>query len=373
MSSDGSGMPPIVVGIIGGGYGISTLLPALSSLNEFNVISIARSGSSSRIHDRGDLENKKIVFSSPAEIIEDPLVDLVVIASPPSSQEKYAIAALENGKSIFCEKPGGLNVEATRRISAAIDATGGNATIGYQFRYDPLIKWLRTKVAEGSLGKIQKVEVQWETSGAAKTPTTSWRNDPDKGGGVLRDFASHIFDYMSVVDPINFNSYNKNAIATNHWIKSNISQSDIQEINFSALFGSVQFNCKVSRKVTNPMGHKISIQGENGAAQVIHKTPFGLTDMSARLSAGLAVKEEDCTQELNLSGIGEDLERYKLDLRQLAVRNLFTEFAFLLRGGTESNLPNFTQGISNQLHIEEAEKALFLRENQPLTLRDPLL
>jgi len=365
MPSDGSGMPPIVVGIIGGGYGISTLLPALSSLNEFNVMSIARSGSSSRNNGHGDLENKKIVFSSAVEIIEDPLIDLVVIACPPNSQEKYAVAALENGKSIFCEKPGGLNVEATRRISAAIDATGGNATIGYQFRYDPLIKWLRLRVSEGSLGRIQKVGIQWETSGATKTAIDSWRNNSDKGGGVLRDFGSHIFDYMSVVDPINFNCHNINAISASHAMRSNIVQNDIQEVDFSAKFGSVQFNCKVSRKITNPLGHKIFIQGENGKAQVIHKTPFGLTDMSARFSTGLAVKEEDCTRELNLRGIGEDLERYKLDLRQLAVRDLFTEFALLLRGGTESNLPNFAQGISNQLHIEEAEKALFLRKNQP--------
>jgi predicted dehydrogenase len=359
MRSDGQGIPPIVVGIIGGGYGISTLLPAISSLNDFNVVSIARSGSSSRIYDRVDLEDKKIVFSSAFEIIEDPLIDLVVIASPPSSQEKYAMAALENGKGIFCEKPGGVNVEATRRISARVDATGGIATIGYQFRYDPLIKWLGMKVSEGSLGRIQKVDVRWETSGAAKTPVTSWRNDPDKGGGVLRDFGSHIFDYMSLLDPSNFNAHNKNTNEVSHKVRSNIEQTDIQEIDFNAQFGSVQFNCKVSRKISNPLGHKITIYGENGVAEVLHKTPFGIADMSARFWSGKNVKEDDCTQELNLGGIAEDLERYNLDLRQLAVRNLFIEFARLLRGGVVFNLPNFGQGVSNQLHIEEVEKALF--------------
>ena len=358
MRSDDPYIPPIVVGIIGGGYGISTLLPALSTLNEFNVTSISRSGSSSRSYDRRSLEKKSITFSSAVEIIEDPLIDLVIIACPPSSQEKYAIAAIENGKSIFCEKPGGLNVEATRRISAAIDATRGNATIGYQFRYDPLIKWLRTRVTEGSLGKIQKVDILWETSGAAKTPTTSWRNDPNKGGGVLRDFGSHIFDYMSVVDPLNFNFQNENSTFASHEIRSNILQTDIQEIDFNAKFGSAQFNCKVSRKITNPLGHRISIQGEKGMAQVVHKTPFGLTDMSARFWLGLNAEERDCTQELNLGAIAGDLEKYKLDLRQLAVRNLFIDFALLLRYGGAPNLPNFLQGISNQLHIEEVEKTL---------------
>jgi predicted dehydrogenase len=355
----GQDIPPVTVGIIGGGYGISTLLPALSSISELDVTSIARSGNSNRIYDRRDIVNSRIVLSSAAEIIENPHVDLVVIACPPSSQEKYAVAALENGKSIFCEKPGGLNVEATRRISATIAATGRHATIGYQFRFNPLIKWLSKIVSEGSLGKIQKVDIQWETSGATKTPVTSWRNDPDKGGGVLRDFTSHIFDYMSVVDPLNFDFHNQNATATSHKVRSNILQTDIQEIDFNAQFGSVLFNCKVSRKITNPLGHKIIIRGENGVAQVLHKTPFGVADMSARFWSGMNVKEDDCTQELNLGGIAEELERYNLDLRQLAVRNLFVEFARLLRGGTVFNLPNFGQGVLNQLYIEEVEKALF--------------
>jgi len=359
MRSEGQEIPPIMVGIIGGGYGISTLLPAIASINEFSVISIARSRNSSSISDRKDLVNRRITYSSASEIIEDPLVDLVVIASPPNTQEKIAVAALQHGKSIFCEKPAGLDLEATKRINATIEATGGYATIGYQFRYDPLIKWLGMKISEGSLGKIQKVDVRWETSGAAKTSSASWRNDPEKGGGVLRDFASHIFDYMSVVDPLNFNFQNKNANDLNHKIRSNVLETDIQEIDFNALFGSVQFNCGVSRKIAKPLGHKITIQGEKGVAEVVHKTPFRLTDMSARFWEDLNIEGRDCTHELNLRAVAVDLEKYNLDLRQLAVRNLFVDFALLLRGGVAPNLPSFVQGISNQQQIEEVEKALF--------------
>ncbi len=359
MRLEGQEKPPIVVGIIGGGYGISTLLPAIASINEFSVISIAKSRDSISKSDHKDLEDKRIVYSSAFEIIEDPLVDLVVIACPPISQEKFAIAALENGKSIFCEKPAGLDLEATRRIDATIHTTRGHAAIGYQFRYDPLIKWLGMKVSDGSLGKIQKVDVLWETSGEAKTPAASWRNDLEKGGGVLRDFASHIFDYMSVVDPLNFNLHNKDSYNANRAIRSNVLETDIQEIDFNALFGSVQFNCRVSRKTSKPLGHRIAIQGEKGVAQVVHKTPFGLTDMSARLWTGFNLEERDCTQDLNLRAIADELKKYRLDLRQLSVRNLFIDFALLLRGGAAPKLPNFVQGISNQIHVEEFQRALF--------------
>jgi predicted dehydrogenase len=351
--------PPIVVGIIGGGYGISTLLPAIASISDFSITSIATSRNSSSISDGKDLENKDILISSADEIIKDPHVDLVVIACPPSYQEKFAVAALENGKSIFCEKPGGLDLEATKRINATLHATGGHATIGYQFRYDPLIKWLCAKVAGGDLGKIQKVDISWETSGAAKTPSTSWRNDPEKGGGVLRDFASHVFDYMSVVDPLNFNFQIKETSILNHKIRSKILEVDIQEIDFEALFGTVQFNCRVSRKIANPLGHRITIQGEQGVGQVVHRNPFRLNDMSARFWEDLNDVGRDCTQELNLGAIDEDLKKYNLDLRQLAVRNLFVDFVYLLRGGDAPNLPSFDHGILNQMRVEEVGKVLF--------------
>jgi hypothetical protein len=222
-----------------------------------------------------------------------------------------------------------------------------------------LIKWLCAKVAGGDLGKIQKVDISWETSGTAKTPSTSWRNDPEKGGGVLRDFASHVFDYMSVVDPLNFNFQIKETSILNHKIRSKILEVDIQEIDFEALFGTIQFNCRVSRKIANPLGHRITIQGEQGVGQVVHRNPFRLNDMSARFWEDLNDVGRDCTQELNLGAIDEDLKKYNLDLRQLAVRNLFVDFVYLLRGGDAPNLPSFDHGILNQMRVEEVGKVLF--------------
>ena len=352
--------PPIKVGVIGGGYGISTLLPAISSISEFSLTSVARSRHSNHIYNRSNFENGNIALVSAAEIIESPSVELVVIATPPSDHEKYAIEALENGKSIFCEKPGGLNVEATRKISKAISASGGHATIGYQFRYDPLIKWLSRIVAEGSLGRMQRVDVLWETSGATKTPVTSWRNNLELGGGVLRDFASHIFDYMRIIDPLNFGAYSEvKRNYTNHNIKRNPSPINFQEIDFTTQFGSAEFHCKVSRNVTVPLGHKITIQGEHGVAEAIHKFPFGIVDMSAQYWLKSNMKKEDRTNELGLAAIAENLAKYRLNVRQLAARNLFTEFSKILLGGNALNLPNFDQGISNQLYVEEVEKILF--------------
>jgi predicted dehydrogenase len=349
---------PFGVGIIGGGYGMSTLLPAIKSINDFNVLYIARSQKSNSTYGFSDLEDKGIACASASEIIGDPLVDLVVIACPPDVQEKYAIAALENGKSIFCEKPAGLDVDATRRIGKTVVATDGFATIGYQFRYDPLIKWLCKKVSEGGLGKILKVDVQWETSGATKSSSATWRSDLERGGGVLRDFAVHVFDYMSMIDPVYFNNIITDIDHSSCVIKNNRVEADIQEVDFEAFFDSVQFKCRVSRKIVNPLGHKIRIEGENGVAQVLHKTPFGLSDMSARYWSNEEGKEKDCTEQLGLVDVAFEMEKYQLDLRQLAVRKLFADLATQLGGGFVPNLPNFSQGIANQYLVERIQRAL---------------
>lgn len=349
---------PFGVGIIGGGYGISTLLPAIKSINEFNVHSIARSQKSSSDHGFIDLENKGIACASASEIIRDPLVDLVVIACPPDSQEKYAVAALENGKSIFCEKPAGLDVDASRRIGKTVVATEGIATIGYQFRYDPLIKWLCMKVSEGGLGKILNIDVQWETSGATKSSSATWRSDLKRGGGVLRDFAVHVFDYVSIIEPAYFNNLITDKDNSGCIIKSNRLEKDIQDVDFEVFFDSVHFNCRVSRKIVNPLGHKIRIEGENGVAQVLHKTPFGIGDLSARYWSKEG-KERNCTDQLGLVDAAFEMEKFQLDLRQLAVRKLFVDLATQLGGGFAPNLPNFSQGIANQYLVERIQRAIF--------------
>lgn len=350
---------PIRVGIIGGGYGISTLLPAISTLKEFQVYSLARSGNSGRKLERSGSAFQSLSIMSANEIIRDTTIDLVVIACPPVVQEKYAIEALKSGKSIFCEKPGGLNVEATRRIISVVNQTKGYATIGYQFRYDPLINWLTKRVTNGSIGKVRKIDIQWETSGAAKTPVTSWRNNLEAGGGVLRDFASHIFDYLSVIDQSDFKLIDTNYVSIGRNIRSNIQRNDIQEIDFSAQYGEVQLNCKVSRKANNPLGHQIAIEGERGNIRILHKTPFGVKDMSARFWSNAESTGVDCAEELGLGKIAKDLERYGLDLRQLAVRRLFLEFALIFNVGAVSNLPGFGQALSNQLYVEEVQNALY--------------
>lgn len=350
---------PIKVGIIGMSYGISTLLPALHTRPEYKVISIAGSGDPKVSEKCERLIKIGIIPTTSQDLINSEEIDLVVIASPPTTHEEYAISALEAGKNIYCEKPVGINAAATQRINRVAVRSEKIATVGYQFRYDPSIQWLIKRISSGSLGQISRVDIQWETSGATKTGSSSWRSHREQGGGVLRDFASHIFDYMSIIDPLNFPYETGESNVARHTFKSNKVDLDIQEIDFSAQFGTARFSCIVSRNATRPMGHRILIEGVYGGVQVTHKTPFGIGDIYAESWFDGKGKRAGCNPELDLERVTEDSRRFDLDLRQLAVRNLFGDLALEFNGASTRLLPNLSQAISNQLLIDEVEQALY--------------
>jgi len=84
------------------------------------------------------------------ELIADPAVEAVVIASPPAAHEALVLACLDAGKRVLCEKPLADTVEACRRIAAA--DVEGLATVGFMRRCDPGYGDLRRRLDAGEAG-----------------------------------------------------------------------------------------------------------------------------------------------------------------------------------------------------------------------------
>ena len=358
MSEMESSLSPIInVGIIGAGYGLTSLLPVLASIPEYKGIFV---GKNSDFRANTEIESrilKGAIFISPNDIISNSDIQLVVIASPPSTHEEYALAALDAGKNIYCEKPVGLNSNSTRRIMQASKKTNLISTVGYQFRYDPMIEWLKAQRASGELGDVNRVEIRWETSGAIRTPATSWRNELKQGGGVLRDFGSHVFDYLSFVDPINFPQILDES-EVHHRFKNNMYSQDIQNVDFSGIFGSIELHCIISRTRSHPIGHDIRVIGSKAEARVTHKSPFGIEDLKLKIvmKSGL---HKDITQDAGPDPTPSGLSAHKLDGRQLSSRRLFVELAHAIRGKTSDRLPTFQQALLNQNLVDAVESFLF--------------
>src|SRR3954466_15434147 len=132
-------------------------------------------------------------------VIERDDVDLVDVCTPGDTHAEIAIAALEAGKHVLCEKPLANSVpeaEAMAEAAARAAARGGRAMVGFTYRRVPAIGLARTLVAEGRLGEIRHVRAQYLQDWIADPAVPmSWRLDKDKAGsGALGAIAAHIVD-----------------------------------------------------------------------------------------------------------------------------------------------------------------------------------
>lgn len=132
-------------------------------------------------------------------LIEREDIDLIDICTPGETHAQIAIAALEAGKHVLCEKPLANSVEEAERMTAAAEAAakrGVFAMCGFSYRRTPALALAKRMVDEGRLGTIRHVRAQylqdWLTDENA--PMT-WRLDKSKSGsGSLGDIGAHSID-----------------------------------------------------------------------------------------------------------------------------------------------------------------------------------
>ncbi|MGW9116652.1 Gfo/Idh/MocA family protein [Streptomyces sp. NPDC055663] len=126
-------------------------------------------------------------------------VQLVDICTPGDSHAEIAIAALEAGKHVLCEKPLANTVAEAEAMTAAAEraaARGQVAMVGFNYRRVPAITYARQLIAEGRLGTLRHVRAaylqDWLVDPAS--PLT-WRLERERAGsGALGDLGAHIVD-----------------------------------------------------------------------------------------------------------------------------------------------------------------------------------
>ncbi len=126
-------------------------------------------------------------------------VDLVDICTPGDSHAEIAIAALEAGKHVLCEKPLANSVAEAEEMTHAAEeaaARGIRAMVGFTYRRVPAIALARQMVAAGRLGTIRHVRAQYLQDWIADPDAPlSWRLQRERAGsGSLGDIGAHIID-----------------------------------------------------------------------------------------------------------------------------------------------------------------------------------
>ncbi len=140
-------------------------------------------------------------YSDGAELIADPEVDAVYVATPPSSHADYVIAALAAGKFVYVEKPMSTDVAGCDAMILADEATGGGRLVVAHYRRAlPLFEAVGELLIDGAIGEPTSADIQLAhpaPTGQAADPGRNWRVDPAiSGGGLFHDLAPHQLDLV---------------------------------------------------------------------------------------------------------------------------------------------------------------------------------
>jgi predicted dehydrogenase len=125
----------------------------------------------------------------------DPDVDLVDIATPNDAHAEQAIAALEAGKHVACEKPMAATLEAAKDMTAAAEAAQGMAFVWYMYRRVPALALAHRMIRDGALGRIYHSRAAYLQSWGGPGTPLLWRFQGDiAGSGAHGDLNAHIID-----------------------------------------------------------------------------------------------------------------------------------------------------------------------------------
>jgi predicted dehydrogenase len=122
-------------------------------------------------------------------LLEDPSVDLVYNALPPSAHAEFSIAAMEAGKDVLCEKPVAMNATEAAEMVATAQRTGRRLIEAFHDSYHPLMRTLLEIVASGRLGRMRAMDAAFST--ANPFFPGSIRHVPELGGGALMDLGCY--------------------------------------------------------------------------------------------------------------------------------------------------------------------------------------
>lgn len=184
------------IGIIGTGWGARVQVPAFRAAG-LEVTALAGSQAAKTERVAGELE---VAFHSAdwRALLARPDVTLVSIVTPPALHREMALAALEAGKHVLCEKPTAMNAaEAEAMLEAARQRPHQLALIDHELRFLPVVRRARELVAAGAIGTLRHAAVRFVNNGRADpTRPWNWWYDASQGGGALGAIGSHQVDLL---------------------------------------------------------------------------------------------------------------------------------------------------------------------------------
>jgi phthalate 4,5-cis-dihydrodiol dehydrogenase len=185
------------IGLIGIGVGAAEILPAMEAMDEIDLIAGADIVPATRERFQARYPRAN-VYASAEELVKDPNVDAVWIASPNRFHAEHSILAATHGKHVVVEKPMGLDLQQAAAMIEAADKNGVKLLAGHTRSYTLPIQAMRKIITSGKLGDVRAINLMAYSDWMLR-PRTADELDINQGGGIPYRQGPHQIDTVRVL------------------------------------------------------------------------------------------------------------------------------------------------------------------------------
>jgi predicted dehydrogenase len=289
--------------------------PAFNKVKNSQLVAVMRRNAA-LAEDYARRHNVPKFYSDAYQVINDPEINAIYVATPPGSHAEYAIKSIKAGKPVYIEKPMAVNYSECQKINEASEKYKIPVFVAYYRRALPGFLQVKDMVSNGAIGKVRFVQLQLFNSPSAdeKSGKPSWRVDPDiSGGGHFFDLASHQLDYLDFlfgpiqkVQSVVLNQaglyeaedfisagfiFGNNIAGAGTWCFSVSPESSKDTIEIFGEKGMIKFSCFSFEPIVllNENGRQefVNERPENVQIYLIGQIVKALTDGSTAVSTGL--------------------------------------------------------------------------------------
>lgn len=263
---------PIRIAIAGIGFGESVHIPAAKFNKNIDLIGLwhpteEKTQAACKRHDL-------IPYSNWKELINDPIIEGIIIATPPSPRFDLSIQALEAGKHLLLEKPTSINADQVKDLQRIALRKNLKVAVDYEYRAVPLFLQAKQIITQQNLVNPWFVKLDWLMSSRANPERPwNWYSDEKEGGGVLGALGTHAVDILHwligpthSVSALNSTSIKERKCPISGRYKTvtseDVSISQLQLKTISNNLIPAQLNLSAVTKESR--GFSLEIYGENG-------------------------------------------------------------------------------------------------------------
>jgi predicted dehydrogenase len=140
-------------------------------------------------------------YASVQDLIDDDSIDVIHICTPNATHHELAEATLKAGKHVVCEKPLATNVQDATQLVELAAIAGTVATVPFVYRFHPMIREARERIASGQVGRISTIQGSYLQDWLLTRDDDNWRVDAGLGGPsrAFADIGSHLCDLIEFV------------------------------------------------------------------------------------------------------------------------------------------------------------------------------